>query len=127
HVSRLMYKLVLMVIVTFYSYNCLFFLYFVIFTIFFFFFFFNDTATTEIYTLSLHDALPITRRMFGATRSTRPYSMPSSAGTNGRSEEHTSELQSRGHLVCRLLLEKKKKKKKKILQLHSKIKVNKHQ
>src|SRR5215510_496077 len=68
------------------------------------FFFFNDTATTEIYTLSLHDALPIARtcpccRCMAA-------SMPTNR--TRRSEEHTSELQSRGHLVCRLLLEKKK-------------------
>src|SRR5215208_8340540 len=68
------------------------------------FFFFNDTATTEIYTLSLHDALPIsappaTSARLAPTR--RCCSTP-------RSEEHTSELQSRGHLVCRLLLEKKK-------------------
>src|SRR2546422_8439556 len=86
------------------------------------FFFFNDTATTEIYTLSLHDALPISgdRAAFrraatadpgapagdqsGAERRARlGYAQP------GRSEEHTSELQSRLHLVCRLLLEKKKK------------------
>src|ERR1041385_9577349 len=69
-----------------------------------FFFFFNDTATTEIYTLSLHDALPICAS--GAVpREERcwPGSCPQ------RSEEHTSELQSRLHLVCRLLLEKKKK------------------
>src|ERR1022692_5306965 len=72
---------------------------------FFFFFFFNDTATTEIYTLSLHDALPIC------------YPKPAwQAGVTGilttdkrtRSEEHTSELQSPCNLVCRLLLEKKK-------------------
>src|SRR3989442_8918457 len=93
------------------------------------FFFFNDTATTEIYTLSLHDALPISP----------PYRAPAQSGhravragadpdhpaqgegapavrgaahhpgqARGRSEEHTSELQSRPHLVCRLLLEKKK-------------------
>src|SRR6266550_9435129 len=68
-------------------------------------FFFNDTATTEIYTLSLHDALPTCRR---------PSPTPCSRGSAGpsrrrefRSEEHTSELQSRLHLVCRLLLEKK--------------------
>src|SRR3989449_3918306 len=83
----------------------------------FFFFFFNDTATTEIYTLSLHDALPI----FPSARG-RPggHHAPGSAGRRAggavhpvaRSEEHTSELQSRLHLVCRLLLEKKKKKKK---------------
>src|SRR6266436_10000517 len=82
-----------------------------------FFFFFNDTATTEIYTLSLHDALPIC-----GLRATVPRSR-SGGGTGcdgaraaariqagARSEEHTSELQSRLHLVCRLLLEKKKKK-----------------
>src|SRR2546422_3199733 len=88
------------------------------------FFFFNDTATTEIYTLSLHDALPITRRA-RARRSTfsRVRGLASAASTTHdrasrcscartpltpRSEEHTSELQSRLHLVCRLLLEKKK-------------------
>src|SRR3712207_8990713 len=94
-----------------------------------FFFFFNDTATTEIYTLSLHDALPISpddvqptlirisppggvnlmafdRRLSTICRTAR-----SSAQSRGRdrSEEHTSELQSRQYLVCRLLLEKKKK------------------
>src|SRR2546425_9040556 len=80
------------------------------------FFFFNDTATTEIYTLSLHDALPI----FGCGDVKRNRSSPSTACTasssctNGdllsiRSEEHTSELQSLAYLVCRLLLEKKKK------------------
>src|SRR6266496_2177384 len=70
-----------------------------------FFFFFNDTATTEIYTLSLHDALPISGR-----RSCARASWPSPARTWAipRSEEHTSELQSRRDLVCRLLLEKKK-------------------
>src|SRR2546429_7205416 len=77
------------------------------------FFFFNDTATTEIYTLSLHDALPIS----GGARSPalasrvgrRPWSrQEGSRGCVGRSEEHTSELQPRLHLVCRLLLEKKK-------------------
>src|SRR6266498_2771048 len=72
-------------------------------------FFFNDTATTEIYTLSLHDALPIScfsRCASGVASRThwfRPNSAPSS--TSRRSEEHTSELQSRPHLVCRLLLE----------------------
>src|SRR6266702_8988818 len=73
--------------------------------IFFFFFFFNDTATTEIYTLSLHDALPIYLRLPGRRDQGRD---PCPVGRD-RSEEHTSELQSRGHLVCRLLLEKKKK------------------
>src|SRR5262245_65314903 len=77
-------------------------------------FFFNDTATTEIYTLSLHDALPISSVPAGACGRTRLSRM--SASLPGirmwlRSEEHTSELQSLRHLVCRLLLEKKKKKK----------------
>src|SRR5579863_4693111 len=73
---------------------------------FLFFFFFNDTATTEIYTLSLHDALPISppcpagRNRDGHVQSLSRQQM--------RSEEHTSELQSPVHLVCRLLLEKKK-------------------
>src|SRR5712664_4962839 len=72
---------------------------------FFFFFFFNDTATTEIYTLSLHDALPIRaiKELAGEVGKPRwPWEAP-------RSEEHTSELQSRSDLVCRLLLEKKKR------------------
>src|SRR2546429_8725719 len=79
----------------------------------FFFFFFNDTATTEIYTLPLHAALPIYRALV-AVRPRR--SLPRHGSSRsarwrppGRSEEHTSELQSRLHLVCRLLLEKKKK------------------
>src|SRR2546429_8674411 len=84
---------------------------------FFFFFFFNDTATTEIYTLSLHDALPIWRRSSSSRRCSRgpiswwrtARSRRSATATCTRSEEHTSELQSRLHLVCRLLLEKKKK------------------
>src|SRR3712207_7935511 len=96
-------------------------------------FFFNDTATTEIYTLSLHDALPISpigrprshRRPAGphpgpphrqrerrcGTEAAAPYT-PTRASPEPRSEEHTSELQSRQYLVCRLLLEKKKKNKK---------------
>src|SRR3712207_7124410 len=86
------------------------------------FFFFNDTATTEIYTLSLHDALPIwvavrpgrgaelplaglRRRPCPDRRRRRP---GGGGGDGPRSEEHTSELQSRQYLVCRLLLEKKK-------------------
>src|SRR6202022_5160241 len=73
---------------------------------FFFFFFFNDTATTEIYTLSLHDALPI---WWPLARSTL-WPCPSASRSTTRSEEHTSELQSHSDLVCRLLLEKKKKK-----------------
>src|SRR5437870_13827140 len=71
----------------------------------YYFFFFNDTATTEIYTLSLHDALPIWPG--GARRVHDAHQVPR-LQCCGRSEEHTSELQSRGHLVCRLLLEKKK-------------------
>src|SRR3989442_9084816 len=100
----------------------------------YFFFFFNDTATTEIYTLSLHDALPIwfvAARRYGTGRGPRRRPLwvcspgPGSGGralgcpqrqqqpAADRSEEHTSELQSRPHLVCRLLLEKKKKTKRK--------------
>src|SRR5258708_9608198 len=85
----------------------------------FFFFFFNDTATTEIYTLSLHDALPIYQ---WGEDSAGPFSLSGGVGLESaesrmasravgqslRSEEHTSELQSPDHLVCRLLLEKKK-------------------
>src|SRR3712207_7674307 len=88
-------------------------------------FFFNDTATTEIYTLSLHDALPISRGAFSAARrigsdaERESVSRSSTSSWNAatrssgavpaiRSEEHTSELQSRQYLVCRLLLEKKK-------------------
>src|SRR2546430_4420357 len=86
-------------------------------TILFFFFFFNDTATTEIYTLSLHDALPIschpdrchTRRRDGVSGGRSPdHDPPRREGLRRRSEEHTSELQSQSNLVCRLLLEKKK-------------------
>src|SRR5476651_2896704 len=70
-----------------------------------FFFFFNDTATTEIYTLSLHDALPI----FEQHGHHLPLDVDMICPTGiARSEEHTSELQSRQYLVCRLLLEKKK-------------------
>src|SRR2546422_2599950 len=94
------------------------------------FFFFNDPATTEIYTLSLHDALPILRSLklrvdviaMSATPIPRTLQMSlaglratseacagsASPTSRSRSEEHTSELQSRLHLVCRLLLEKKK-------------------
>src|SRR5258708_20622015 len=81
-------------------------------------FFFNDTATTEIYTLSLHDALPISMREPRSWRSrsggrvVRCVGTPSHLTTLPRSEEHTSELQSPDHLVCRLLLEKKKTKSK---------------
>src|SRR5438477_9170416 len=83
------------------------------------FFFFNDPATTEIYTLSLHDALPILHvcRAWGSSRyCVRTFSPAAKARPAGekvrtRSEEHTSELQSHVNLVCRLLLEKKKKKK----------------
>src|SRR2546427_9977605 len=94
-------------------------------------FFFNDTATTEIYTLSLHDALPIFER--ATPRSPAAHRLPSGPAANAstywsgsrprtcwavvapaesvispRSEEHTSELQSQSNIVCRLLLEKKK-------------------
>src|SRR3712207_8205598 len=87
------------------------------------FFFFNDTATTEIYTLSLHDALPICAKKRQLDQLTVPHGIgyglaqamalipgvSRSGGTiTARSEEHTSELQSRQYLVCRLLLEKKK-------------------
>src|SRR5207249_11623936 len=76
-------------------------------------FFFNDTATTEIYTLSLHDALPISRRALHRVPLAQALPAREPAGAEGarrsrRSEEHTSELQSRFDLVCRLLLEKKK-------------------
>src|SRR2546426_5934149 len=81
-----------------------------------FFFFFNDTATTEIYTLSLHDALPISvhRLQHPAEPVRGPRHGPAQRRTSDdpgqdRSEEHTSELQSPCNLVCRLLLEKKKK------------------
>src|SRR5437899_11386704 len=84
------------------------------------FFFFNDPATTEIYTLSLHDALPISRRLRRQRllRARLPLPQQRQRDVQGsvgerpaglRSEEHTSELQSLRHLVCRLLLEKKKK------------------
>src|SRR5258708_31365318 len=74
------------------------------------FFFFNDTATTEIYTLSLHDALPIsTGQTIGLIELGGGYKTADlTAYFKTRSEEHTSELQSPDHLVCRLLLEKKK-------------------
>src|SRR2546430_16311712 len=73
------------------------------------FFFFNDTATTEIYTLSLHDALPIWLPSRARTPGACCGSWASSSKASIRSEEHTSELQSQSNLVCRLLLEKKKK------------------
>src|SRR3712207_7660429 len=95
------------------------------------FFFFNDTATTEIYTLSLHDALPIFHPVHPGKRLLhRLHAVPAAHSLDldpcllhgplpfVRSEEHTSELQSRQYLVCRLLLEKKKKKT--ILDINSK-------
>src|SRR2546423_15655637 len=77
------------------------------------FFFFNDTATTEIYTLSLHDALPISAALADPELIAPPPPPVGSLGwvlprLSARSEEHTSELQSLAYLVCRLLLEKKK-------------------
>src|SRR2546430_16226876 len=78
------------------------------------FFFFNDTATTEIYTLSLHDALPISPAVparpspAAPLRAARPFDRGRPRAAGSRSEEHTSELQSQSNLVCRLLLEKKK-------------------
>src|SRR3712207_7235578 len=92
-----------------------------------FFFFFNDTATTEIYTLSLHDALPISahRAALDAHAPTGEDAVGFDEGVRAtgvrpdarrrRSEEHTSELQSRQYLVCRLLLEKKKKNQKRTI------------
>src|SRR5258708_21855657 len=71
-------------------------------------FFFNDTATTEIYTLSLHDALPISKNWSQALDRIRGLGNRVRSRSPERSEEHTSELQSPDHLVCRLLLEKKK-------------------
>src|SRR5687767_16020141 len=107
--------------VTSVSFHCFYVLFFLV------FFFFNDTATTEIYTLSLHDALPIS--YIEEIISTAPSQVPAwrasrqepsgrqavpqllgEIAPDRRSEEHTSELQSLAYLVCRLLLEKKKKK-----------------
>src|SRR5256885_14509758 len=98
------------------SLNCILSSYSIKLPLIFFFFFFNDTATTEIYTLSLHDALPIfpcririsPMHRTGGYRSTGRNTCPAQTS---RSEEHTSELQSPCNLVCRLLLEKKKIKK----------------
>src|SRR2546425_11553397 len=90
-------------------------------SLFLLFFFFNDTATTEIYTLSLHDALPISGdRCRAWRRAGGSLLIPAGEGhprwlahrEKVRSEEHTSELQSLAYLVCRLLLEKKKKQEK---------------
>src|SRR5688572_32758036 len=85
------------------------------------FFFFNDTATTEIYTLSLHDALPICLEQLLAPGSADELFagvdlVPGEDGDQLRSEEHTSELQSQSNLVCRLLLEKKKGSRRKATQ-----------
>src|SRR2546429_10021800 len=92
----------------FFYISCFLFLFYC--SLFFFFFFFNDTATTEIYTLSLHDALPIWAGRWRSLFSSGPSTPDGHTAGEKRSEEHTSELQSRLHLVCRLLLEKKKKK-----------------
>src|SRR5438045_7403036 len=90
-----------------------------LFSFFYPFFFFNATPPTEIYTLSLHDALPISSRPRPSTITCRRCCRSSACARAGRlrSEEHTSELQSLRHLVCRLLLEKKKKKKKEQLNV----------
>ena len=102
----------------------------IFFFIFIIFFFFNDTATTKIYTLSLHDALPISNKEI--FKKATYDSLDKQVGGKHykdmkiqpaefiRSEEHTSELQSRLHLVCRLLLEKKKHKKKKKNKVNNK-------
>src|SRR2546430_14131535 len=84
---------------------------------FYSFFFFNDTATTEIYTLSLHDALPIYAGL-PRSRATARCGSPAAPAPR-RSEEHTSELQSQSNLVCRLLLEKKKKDNKEFHNAHA--------
>src|SRR5258708_24796866 len=87
------------------------FLFFILFIqLFSHFFFFNDTATTEIYTLSLHDALPIYALEDFSIADEHAISLWQFSGHLYRSEEHTSELQSPDHLVCRLLLEKKNEK-----------------
>src|SRR5437868_11338654 len=108
--------------------------------LYFYFFFFNDTSTTVIYTLSLHDALPISYELDkDIIRDAERYASadelkllsqiitkkPKKLHVKlGRSEEHTSELQSRFDLVCRLLLEKKKKKKEQIKLKKQKIRTN---
>src|SRR5688572_32494877 len=99
------------------------------------FFFFNDTATTEIYTLSLHDALPIFHGVLDQFPGSAPDHPLQILVRRERSEEHTSELQSQSNLVCRLLLEKKNIKiiiinmqlnMKQILHNYSVIKLNRH-
>src|SRR5688572_31362529 len=107
----------------------------VLLSFFYFYFFFNDTATTEIYTLSLHDALPIyspiwscsrwglpCRRRYRNRGALLPHRFTLTAASK-RSEEHTSELQSQSNLVCRLLLEKKNQKKFNEIQsnIHNKV------
>src|SRR5260221_2232568 len=97
----------------------------------FFFFFFNDTATTEIYTLSLHDALPIynfdeltalgRERVAGKIVLYNARYDKQMAGQGNRSEEHTSELQSHSDLVCRLLLEKKKNIRRMLISVHARL------
>src|SRR5258706_15712234 len=92
-----------------YNFNVLIFFLTYNFPTIFSFFFFNDTATTEIYTLSLHDALPISRWSCYRCSMICGRSAAAPCCPRARSEEHTSELQSLTNLVCRLLLEKKKK------------------
>src|SRR5205823_14200035 len=107
-----------------FCYTSFIFSYFSSFAFFSCFFFFNDTATTEIYTLSLHDALPISKLKERLLKDKQVLDLPRAKRAGGldaktlrgvvenlRSEEHTSELQSLAYLVCRLLLEKKKKNK----------------
>src|SRR5437773_5093195 len=88
----------------------------------FYHFFFNDPAPTEIYTLSLHDALPISSNPSRANNSVSESiaGTPATAAAVARSEEHTSELQSHHDIVCRLLLEKKKKTKHRTTSSHLK-------
>src|SRR2546426_3221602 len=100
-----------------------------------FFFFFNDTATTEIYTLSLHDALPICAlrhllvddiERVGRGRQKAAALVVARAALDLRSEEHTSELQSPCNLVCRLLLEKKKKENKENIEINEPVSEDTH-
>src|SRR6266487_6985125 len=107
----LMFILLIFFLFFFFLFFFFFFFFFFIlfFFFFFFFFFFNDTATTEIYTLSLHDALPNSMSVSAASSTKLAILLPRAITSSeaSRSEEHTSELQSPVQLVCRILLEKK--------------------